>query len=416
MMAYGNGMKKLSPCGDGLITELLTRHAPLHGNPKLLDAGCGRGDRLAALGKRKPGLRLWGVDADEQNAGLAAERCPGAEIRHGDLAALPFAAEGFGAALCECTLSLTEDPAGCLGELYRVLAPGGLLVLGDLCCEERENVSLGTCGTVGTLFSRAALTEIAAAAGFWPVAYRDCREEYLTMAAEMILDGSFCACLDPAAATALRQHRAGYGLWVLRKPNPRLAAVVTTAGLSSRMGAWKPLLPLGDDTVIRRCIRSLLDAGVSDIAVVTGYRGGELAAALADLPVTCAENPDFANNQMFDSLRIGLAALRQGYDRVFITPGDVPLVRPETLLKLLGTAGGFVCPVCGGRRGHPVALEGKYVPALCAYGGEGGLRGAVEALGIPTAAAETDDPGMLLDLDTPADYQTALELLKKYKP
>ena len=215
-MAYGNGMKQLNPCGDGLILSLLEEYCTAPG--AVLDAGCGRGDRLSALHAALPGTGLWGIDRDEENAALAAVTCPAAEIAVGDVCALPWGRGCFDAALCECTLSLTASPETALAELHRVLRPGGVLLLGDLCAERCTggSVELG-CGTVKTLFSRAWLESAVRRAGFCIREHRDCREALLTMAAQMIFDGSFDACVDAGAAKALKEYRAGYGLWVLEK-------------------------------------------------------------------------------------------------------------------------------------------------------------------------------------------------------
>ena len=191
----------------------------------------------------------------------------------------------------------------------------------------------------------------------------------------------------------------------------KIGAVVAAAGLSSRMGAFKPLLPFDGDTVIGRCIANLRAAGADEIAVVTGHRAAELEAFLTGRGVTCVHNPRYAETQMFDSLCLGLRALRENADAVLLTPGDVPLVKPETIRALVSSEAGFACPVCAGRRGHPVALDTRYVPALLSYGGDGGLRGAVAALGVPVTEVEVADDGMCRDLDTPADYREVLELL-----
>ena len=142
-------------------------------------------------------------------------------------------------------------------------------------------------------------------------------------------------------------------------------------------------------------------------------RAAELAAQLRD--VTLVHNPLYAETQMFDSLRLGLRALPADCDTILLTPGDVPLVEPETVRALLAAKAGFACPVCAGRRGHPVALDGRYRDAVLRYAGDGGLRGAVAALGIPVTEVEVADEGMSRDLDTPADYREVLELLKQKK-
>ena len=192
-----------------------------------------------------------------------------------------------------------------------------------------------------------------------------------------------------------------------------IAAVIAAAGLSSRMGEFKPLLPFDGTTVIRRCAENLLKAGAEELVVVVGHRGAEVAAALSGTGAVIAENPDYAHTQMFDSLRIGLAALHGETDRVLLTPGDVPWVSPALVRTLTEAKADFVCPVCGDRRGHPVSLAGRCVPALLDYDGAGGLRGAVEALGFSTAFVETPEIGVTVDLDTPEDYRHLLALLGK---
>lgn len=191
----------------------------------------------------------------------------------------------------------------------------------------------------------------------------------------------------------------------------KIGAVVAAAGLSSRMGDFKPLLPFDGDTVLGRCLDNLLQAGATDTVVVTGHRADELAPVLAARPVRVVHNPDYASTEMFDSLCLGLRALPPDCVRVLLTPGDVPWVSPALIRALLAEAADFVCPRCGTRRGHPVVLAGDKIPALLAFHGEGGLRGAVEALGLRTAFVETEEVGVSIDLDTPEDYQSILKLL-----
>ena len=66
--------------------------------------------------------------------------------------------------------------------------------------------------------------------------------------------------------------------------------------------------------------------------------------------------------------------------------------------------GALVRPVCGGRPGHPVRVDSRLVPDICAYKGAGGLKGAMEHLGVPITELEVEDPGIYLDADTPQDY------------
>ena len=192
-----------------------------------------------------------------------------------------------------------------------------------------------------------------------------------------------------------------------------LSAVVAAAGLSSRMGAFKPLLPFDGTTVIRRCVERLQQAGAAELVVVVGHRGGEIAEELEGTGASIVFNPDFRETQMFDSLCLGLRALRSPGGRVLLTPGDVPWVSAALIRSLAERNGDFVCPRCGDRPGHPVALAARHIPALLAYGGEGGLRGAVAHLGLSVEYVDTAEPGTAMDLDTPEDYQALLRLLQQ---
>ena len=58
-----------------------------------------------------------------------------------------------------------------------------------------------------------------------------------------------------------------------------LGAIILAAGLSSRMGRLKPILPLGGGTLLGQCIEVLREGGVADIVVVCGHCGEEVAAA-----------------------------------------------------------------------------------------------------------------------------------------
>ena len=218
-MAYGETMRKLSPCPDELVLAALASACPA---PRaLLDAGCGRGDRLAAVAAALPDARCCGVDCDADNAAAARARCPGAEIVTGDVCALPWPDGCFDAALCECTLSLLDAPERCLAALHRVLRPGGTLLLSNLVGggsgEARERIAPS--GAVRYLATRAWTQRALQAAGFRIRSFRDCREEYLTMAAQMIFDGDGdgCACLGPGVFAALRERKTSYGMWLLER-------------------------------------------------------------------------------------------------------------------------------------------------------------------------------------------------------
>lgn len=192
-----------------------------------------------------------------------------------------------------------------------------------------------------------------------------------------------------------------------------LAGLILAAGLSSRMGVFKPTLPVGGQSMIRRVADMMGRSGASPIVVVTGFRGEELERHLEGLDLRFVRNERYYETQMLDSLLLGLERLPADTRRVLVSPADIPLVAPETVDALLAAEGEFVRPLFRDRPGHPVVLSRSILPALKSFRGEGGLRGAVMALGIPVTDVPVEDRGTLLDCDTQEEYDALLRVCRE---
>ena len=181
----------------------------------------------------------------------------------------------------------------------------------------------------------------------------------------------------------------------------QLAAVILAAGESSRMGRPKPLLRYQGVTFLDRLI-SCFTGVASPIVVVLGYAAAEIRAGVESGDrVEFVVNPD-PSRGMLSSLQCGLATLPQPADGVFFMPADLPRLRRSTVEKLAAAAGPLVIPRFDGRNGHPVRVSADI---------------ARELLGLPITAKasdvihrhraaflDVDDPGVLYDVDTPAEY------------
>ena len=95
----------------------------------VLDAACGTGRHTAYL--LAAGREVVGIDASEAMLARARAKLPGADLRHGELAALPFDDGAFAGAVCALALSHLADIAPAIAELGRILRPGGRLVISD---------------------------------------------------------------------------------------------------------------------------------------------------------------------------------------------------------------------------------------------------------------------------------------------
>ena len=187
------------------------------------------------------------------------------------------------------------------------------------------------------------------------------------------------------------------------------AALITAAGMSSRMGDFKPMLNIGSITIAQRVVATFQQAGVDRIVMVTGYNAVVLERHLAGNGIVFLRNENFETTQMFESACIGFRYLQDKCDRVLITPVDIPLFTAATVRALMECEAPLASPVCEGKQGHPTMIAASLLPALLADSGEGGLRGALERCGANLTPVEVSDRGVLHDADTPEDYRALLK-------
>lgn len=187
------------------------------------------------------------------------------------------------------------------------------------------------------------------------------------------------------------------------------AAVILAAGVSNRKGQFAPLLPLGEQTIIETIVLSIQEAGGFPIIVVTGYQGERLQQHLTQSGVTFAHNERYYETQMMDSLHLALAQLPGETEKVVVCPGDVPLVKCDTIRELLRPDGDFIRPCCQGIPGHPVVLSGGILPTLAEYSGNGGLREAAKAAGVSMVDVHVQDHGTTLDKGAQDEYGALLK-------
>jgi putative nucleotidyltransferase with HDIG domain len=191
----------------------------------------------------------------------------------------------------------------------------------------------------------------------------------------------------------------------------RLAAVIPAAGLSSRMGRFKPFLPLGDGTVLEQVINVFASACIEPIIVVTGKRGDEVAAAAEKAGGVAVHNPGFEQG-MFSSVLTGVKALSDDIDGFFMLPADVPLVRRETVRGLAEVFGrerpAVLYPQFRGERGHPPVIRRDLLPDILHHDGVGGLRAVLKRFEADSTDLDVADSGILHDLDLPEDYDLAV--------
>lgn len=191
------------------------------------------------------------------------------------------------------------------------------------------------------------------------------------------------------------------------------SAVLLAAGSSSRMqGRCKQLLPIpaaqGDIPAVRVTAEALLASGTKEVVVVTGFRGGEVAAVLADLPVTLQANPRYAGGQM-TSVVAGLSALRSPCSAVMVCLADMVLLEAEDYRLLAQEfaalpADAILVPHQGATRGNPVVFASSRVPEILAGTLNPGCRRLIAEHPDQVVRCEFEHDRFVRDMDTPEEY------------
>jgi molybdenum cofactor cytidylyltransferase len=172
------------------------------------------------------------------------------------------------------------------------------------------------------------------------------------------------------------------------------------------MNQPKPLLLWRGEPFIRHVARTALGAGLSPVVIVTGAHTPEIRAAVADLPMMLIHNPDWEAGQN-TSVGCGLRALPDTIGSAVFLLADQPQI-PIELVKALNeqharSLSPIIAPLIDDRRGNPVLFDRVTFADLLSLTGDVGGR-AVFAK-HPITYVPWHDANVLLDVDTPEDYQ-----------
>lgn len=195
--------------------------------------------------------------------------------------------------------------------------------------------------------------------------------------------------------------------------NIKIGAVIVAGGLSSRMNDFKPLLSIGNKTMIETVIENYRVIGVEEIVVVTGYRAGDIEEVLKESGISFVRNENYEKTHMFDSVCMGLKELSDKIDFTFVSPVDSPFVQQFTLKRMIDEMQRFnyrlIQPAYEGKNGHPLLLRKDFFSIMLEHDGSMGMQGAIARMGVGYGKISFVDPGIVLDSDRSNDYIRLLE-------
>jgi molybdenum cofactor cytidylyltransferase len=196
-----------------------------------------------------------------------------------------------------------------------------------------------------------------------------------------------------------------------------IPAIILAAGRSTRMGRPKALLPVHPDgpTFVERIVRTVREGGAADALVIGRPDDTALRHEIERLHPLArfVENVDADRGQL-SSLVAGVdAADHPGVRGVLVTLVDLPLVTPASVASVLSAFSSSGRPIVravhAGRHGHPVLFGRAVFGELRHADPATGAKAVVRAHAADVLNVDVPDPGVLLDIDLPEDYDEMIK-------
>lgn len=183
-------------------------------------------------------------------------------------------------------------------------------------------------------------------------------------------------------------------------------AIVLAAGLGTRMGRVKPLVPIAGETALAIVIRRLRASGIDRPIVVLGHQAETIRTSV-DLSACRLARNSAPERGLASSLLLGIRAVAPDAIGSLVLQADMPAVSVETIRLVLSAAregAQIAAPRFRGRRGFPVFLSRECFGELEeTLAGDSGARDYIERHRESVRLIEVDDAGCVLDFDTPED-------------
>jgi molybdenum cofactor cytidylyltransferase len=194
-----------------------------------------------------------------------------------------------------------------------------------------------------------------------------------------------------------------------------IRSIILAAGESKRMGFPKMLLAFNGKTMIENVIEHVAESESSGNLVVLGANREKLTDIIGKYNVSFCYNENYRQG-MLSSVQCGMRNLPGDTGAVLVFQGDQPFITPgviNSVIRAYRSSGkGIVIPACGGKRGHPLLLDNRYMTAVDDLDPQKGLREIIERHSDDVFVVETGEPGILRDFDTFEDYMEQLNQTK----
>ena len=186
--------------------------------------------------------------------------------------------------------------------------------------------------------------------------------------------------------------------------------VSNTSGLiaAASIKHSKPMLQIGDITILKRIVITMQQTGIFPIVIITGVDYYEVHYDMFRYGVIFLkmDNPDAPS--MLESMKLGLSYLRDKSRRVMVTPVNVPMFSPNTLIRMMQEEAGIVKPSHKGRGGHPLLISQDLVPGILEREWAD-MHDVLQYYRDDTSVVEVNDAGILMNIHNEQELHDHLE-------
>lgn len=188
--------------------------------------------------------------------------------------------------------------------------------------------------------------------------------------------------------------------------NPAVRGILLAAGSSTRFGGFKLMHPIdGVPMVLKSALAMKAALGAVLVAVRTGSPCLPTLSGQAGIEILeCSR----AAEGMGGTLAQAVAALPAEAGGYIVALADMPFIEPQSICavaKAIARGAPLAAPAYRGERGHPAGIAASYRAELLALQGDAGARNIIKRDAALLQQIEVDDPGVLHDVDTPADLK-----------
>ena len=189
----------------------------------------------------------------------------------------------------------------------------------------------------------------------------------------------------------------------------KISATILAAGSSERMGNFnKLLLLIGNKPIIYSVCKTVLDAKLNQIILVTGYQNAEIEKVLPKEINNIIYNKNW-NQGMMSSIYAGMSKLDNDIDGNMIILGDMPLITVDTINVLIDefnkcNGNHIVYPIYNARQANPVIFPKKYFSEILSFQGDKGCKKVLKKYPGDSIGVHIKSDEVIIDCDTRDDY------------